>query len=256
MWYYLVRIKGCDFVRGPFSTQEILDKIYWGDVVENTLVRFGSRSQWREATEFSDLEQYFNDKISKKRTRKYVKNSLSIFIIFFIVSFLVFRYNHTQSNNLHNEDVGGSELRVESIREPIVFSATKEGIIRETNKARINVGLYSLVENDLLNQIADERISDMFKNQYFGHESPSGKGYSELAIRYGYPFKRLSENIASMTLYSSDQKFLNLWMQSPGHRSNILDTEVREIGVAVKKGYLNGNDTWVSVQVFGLQSEP
>ena len=57
-------------------------------------------------------------------------------------------------------------------------------------------------------------------------------------------------------MFLTNQKIIDGWMQSPGHRQNILSPEVREIGVSVMKGTMRGQDTWVSVQIFGLQSPP
>jgi hypothetical protein len=45
-------------------------------------------------------------------------------------------------------------------------------------------------------------------------------------------------------------------MQSPGHRENIMNEEVRDIGVAVRKGFIKGQEQWIAVQVFGLLSLP
>jgi uncharacterized protein YkwD len=133
---------------------------------------------------------------------------------------------------------------------------TRDGIITETNRARQENGLPSVSENDLLNRIAAERLDDMFRKQYFAHISPTGEGEADIAQRIGYRYRRLSENIASIGPYATDQKFMNGWMQSPGHRRNILDSEVQEIGVAVRKGFFRGSEAWVGVQIFGMQSPP
>jgi|GEM_PF-2668229 len=262
MWYYLVRIKSSDFVRGPLSTNEILIKIAGGEIVENTFVRFGSRSQWRKASDFSELRPYLLlENVPQKRKKTQSANYvIPIVIISIIIFLIILRHNHPSRNilpleNIPLENIDIPQSSVDVIHKPL-FSATKEGIIKETNKARSNMGLPPLIENELLNQIAENRITDMFQNQYFSHVSPTGNEYTTIALHLGYPFKRISENLAYMTIYSTDQKFVNLWMQSPGHRRNILDNEVREIGVAVRKGYLKGNDTWIGVQIFGLQSPP
>jgi uncharacterized protein YkwD len=76
-----------------------------------------------------------------------------------------------------------------------------------------------------------------------------------VAQRTGYHYQHLSENIA-MGHFQNDEKAVIAWMQSPGHRKNILSDECSDIGVAVKKGWLKGEEVWVAVQIFGEQSPP
>jgi hypothetical protein len=85
--------------------------------------------------------------------------------------------------------------------------------------------------------------------------SPTGEQASDIAQTVGYRYKIIAENIAS-GLFFTNQKVIDGWMQSPGHRKNILSPEVKEMGASIIKGRMNGADTWVSVQIFGLQSLP
>jgi hypothetical protein len=93
----------------------------------------------------------------------------------------------------------------------------------------------------------------MLENNYFGHTSPTGVQAPDVAQRIGYRYKIIAENIASGT-FLTNQKIVDGWMQSPGHRKNILSPEIKEIGVSVMKGKMGGKETWVAVQIFGLQS--
>jgi uncharacterized protein YkwD len=128
-------------------------------------------------------------------------------------------------------------------------------IIKLTNSARAANGLPSLAENQLLNSIAESRARDMLEKQYFAHVSPTGQQASDIAQTIGYHYKIIAENIGSGDFYTN-QKIVDGWMQSPGHRANILSPEVQEIGAAVIKGKMKGTDTYVAVQIFGLQSLP
>ena len=128
------------------------------------------------------------------------------------------------------------------------------GIIQCTNRARAeNGGLPPLSENSLLDAIASERAADMIQKQYFAHYSPSGEGATDVAQRAGYHYKHLGENIA-LGSFQTDEKIVTAWMQSPGHRQNILSDGCSEIGVAAKRGRMKGEDVWVAVQIFGQQS--
>ena len=132
---------------------------------------------------------------------------------------------------------------------------TRDAVIVLTNKARADKGLPPLTENQLLNSIAESRARDMLERQYFAHVSPTGQQASDIAQSTGYAYKVIAENIGSGDFYTN-QKIVDGWMQSPGHRNNILSTDVQEIGAAVLKGKMKGMDTYVTVQIFGLQSLP
>ncbi len=133
---------------------------------------------------------------------------------------------------------------------------TTEGVIIQTNKARLeNGGAAPVTENPLLNAVAAERVNDMFKHQYFAHVSPTGESVTDAAQRVGYRYSRLGENIAE-GYFATDEKLVQGWMQSPGHRKNLLSGEYSEIGVAIKKGVMKGDEVWLAVQVFGRKAPP
>lgn len=140
-----------------------------------------------------------------------------------------------------------------AVQTPVVSSSlTISGVIDYTNKARTeNGGLPALTENFLLNQDAQMKLSDMFTKQYFEHVSPAGIGPAELAQKVGYAYVVVGENLA-LGDFGSDQGVVTAWMNSPGHRANILNTHYQEIGVAVAKGMYEGRMTWLAVQSFGM----
>jgi uncharacterized protein YkwD len=129
---------------------------------------------------------------------------------------------------------------------------TKDGVIASTNKNRKEVaGLPALVENSKLNKSAEAKVKDMFAKQYFEHVSPSGVGVSDLAEQQGYEFIIIGENLA-LGNFKNDDAVLTAWMNSPGHRANILNNKYTQIGVAVGKGTFEGKEVWLAVQHFGL----
>ncbi|HAR95396.1 MAG TPA: hypothetical protein DCR97_05465 [Deltaproteobacteria bacterium] len=132
---------------------------------------------------------------------------------------------------------------------------TKEAIIRLTNQARSRNGLEKLAENEVLGRVAEYRARDMLAKQYFGHVSPSGQEASDIAERRGYRYKTIAENIVRGS-FRTNQGVVDCWMRSPAHRKNILSTDIREIGVAIVRGTMWGEDTWIGVQLFGLQARP
>ena len=143
---------------------------------------------------------------------------------------------------------------------PVGYAFAREVLAGEavnnlTNKARAGHGLPSLRTNRLLNAIAESRAKDMLEKQYFAHVSPTGQEAADIARKVGYPYKIIAENIAEGD-FSTNREMVDGWMQSPGHRKNILSREVEEIGVAVLKGKMHGNDLYIGVQIFGLQAPP
>lgn len=125
-------------------------------------------------------------------------------------------------------------------------------VIDWTNKNRISNGnLPILKENKKLNFTAQQKLDDMFKQQYFEHISPDGNGVAKLSTSAGYDYVLIGENLAFGN-FKDAQALLNAWMASPGHRANILNAKYADIGVAVGRGMFDGHDTWMAVQHFGL----
>ena len=93
----------------------------------------------------------------------------------------------------------------------------------------------------------------MFRQQYFEHESPDGKHPADVIKATGYDYLVVGENLA-LGNYENDQVLVEAWMNSPGHRANILDGKFEEIGVAVGKGMFEGKEVWLAVQEFGTPS--
>jgi len=128
---------------------------------------------------------------------------------------------------------------------------SKDEIIKITNVQRQKYGLAPLKENSRLDSSAEAKTEDLFLNQYFEHESPTGIDVSDLAQKAGYEFIILGENLA-MGNFKDDEALVQAWMASPGHRENILNSSFTEIGVSVLKGEFQGKTTWIAVQHFAL----
>jgi len=127
---------------------------------------------------------------------------------------------------------------------------TKAGVIQWTNNQRVKYGLPPLKENAFLNASAEEKVKDMFQNQYFAHQSLSGLGVGDLADEFGYQFIAIGENLA-LGNFKNDEALVQAWMDSQGHKENILNENYQEIGVSVIKGTFEGKTTWLAVQHFG-----
>ena len=141
-------------------------------------------------------------------------------------------------------------LNIGGFEKPVVLLQSK--IISETNLQRQENGnLPALTENTNLDKTAAAKARDMFLNQYFEHVAPSGVGPGDLAQKYGYSYIVEGENLI-LGNFSSEAEVVQDWMNSPGHRANILNNRYTEIGVAIIKGNYKGETVWIGVQEFGL----
>ena len=148
--------------------------------------------------------------------------------------------------------VAPGPLYAATTSQSVVGALSLLGTIEETNKARAqNGGLPALRHNTTLDKDAQLKLDDMFAQQYFEHISPTGIGPADLAKRVGYEYVIVGENLA-LGDFGGDANLVLAWMNSPGHRANILNTHYQEIGVAVGKGIYEGHDTWLAVQSFGM----
>lgn len=127
---------------------------------------------------------------------------------------------------------------------------TANGVVKYTNIQRVSQGLVTLQTNELLSVAAAAKVQDMFQQQYFAHVSPIGQSAGDLATLAGYEYITIGENLA-LGNFEDDEKLVEAWMNSPGHRANILNTKYQEIGVAVGKGEFEGSSRWLAVQIFG-----
>ncbi len=139
------------------------------------------------------------------------------------------------------------------LRGPLDFAETNltvDGVVSETNKHREELGRNPLHINKKLNLAAQAKLDDMFRQQYFEHESPDGKRPADVIKAAGYEYIVVGENLA-LGNYKNDELLVQAWMDSPGHRANIIDVKFSEIGVAVGKGTYQGREVWLAVQEFG-----
>jgi len=123
-------------------------------------------------------------------------------------------------------------------------------IVDATNRERISAGLSPLVVNSALTASAKIKADDMVTLQYFEHESPNGRVVSDLATTAGYDYVAVAENLAYGDSVDGTA-FVKRWMDSSGHRANILNPKYKEIGVYVEKGVYEGRSVWFAVQHFG-----
>lgn len=129
---------------------------------------------------------------------------------------------------------------------------TKASIIYWTNVERKNNGnLPPLSENTTLTTTATGKTNDLFAQSYFEHTSPTGVTVADQVQKAGYEYIMIGENLALGT-FASGQAIVKAWMESPGHRANILNDRYTQIGVGLRQGVYQGRTVWIATQHFGL----
>ncbi|MDR0270696.1 CAP domain-containing protein [Paenibacillus sp.] len=108
-------------------------------------------------------------------------------------------------------------------------------VIKLVNQERANAGLKPLTENAKLSNMAMDKAKDMSNNHYFDHNSPTYGSPFDMMKQYGISYSYAGENIAQGQRTPSD--VMNAWMNSQGHRANILSANFTTIGVAYYNGY-------------------
>lgn len=111
-------------------------------------------------------------------------------------------------------------------------------VMRLTNEIREENGLCVLEWNDALAKAAYKHSLDMVNRKFFAHENPDGESPVDRIRNEGLIFFTAAENIAAGQ--SSPQAVVKAWMESEGHRANILNPDLKQIGVGVARGGIYG----------------
>lgn len=119
------------------------------------------------------------------------------------------------------------------------FGAFEQQVFDLTNQQRAQFGVAPLTLNLTLNDVAEKHSQDMAVNRYFSHQGRDGSQPWDRMKTGGYSYSRAAENIAFGQ--PTPQDVVTAWMNSSGHRKNILDPNLKEIGVGYHEGYWTQN---------------
>ncbi|MCI1857256.1 MAG: CAP domain-containing protein [Sporolactobacillus sp.] len=115
------------------------------------------------------------------------------------------------------------------------LSAYEKKVVDLTNAERTKTGLKALkADNGTLSKMARAKSADMRDKNYFDHQSPTYGSPFDMMKQYGITYRSAGENIAAGQ--KTPEEVVNGWMNSPGHRANILNANFTTIGV----GYVSG----------------
>lgn len=130
---------------------------------------------------------------------------------------------------------------------------TAENVITLINQSRAEAGLSPLTANPKLARAAENKAMDMFEQQYFAHVGPDGRTPEDWINDAGYNWTHIGENIAYG--YNTAETVHNAFMNSQGHRENILGEKYEHVGVAAISGRYEGNSVIMVVEEFGATND-
>lgn len=124
------------------------------------------------------------------------------------------------------------------------LSAIEAEVVRLVNIERQKEGLQPLVASTELSNVARKKSEDMAQKNYFSHTSPTYGSPFDMMKSFGISYRTAGENIAKGQLTA--QSVVNAWMNSSGHRANIMNPSFNKIGVGHFKSS-NGTNYWTQM---------
>lgn len=123
-------------------------------------------------------------------------------------------------------------------------------VVELANNDRVGLGLNPLKESPQLNLAAAAKAQEILSHDRFDHYMPDGHTPWDFILASGYDFAYAGENLALGWQTAESQQLA--WMNSPTHRANILNPIYQDVGVSVVEVNLEGRQSTLVVQMFGI----
>ncbi|MCC0672307.1 sporulation protein [Clostridioides sp. ES-S-0145-01] len=146
--------------------------------------------------------------------------------------------NNSESNKPEDNNNSGSTTGN--------FSAYQKEVVDLVNVERSKAGLNPLTLDADVSNVATKKSQDMIDNNYFAHNSPTYGSPFDMLKKFGISYKTAGENIAMGQ--KTPKEVVNAWMNSEGHRKNILNPNYSKIGVGVAQKS-SGSIYWTQIFV-------
>lgn len=141
----------------------------------------------------------------------------------------------TEENNIPTNIEQSEPLHEGSVSE------YEQKVVDIVNEIRVKNGLSALKLNVKLSEVARMKSQDMKDKGYFSHNSPTYGSPFDMMKQFGISYRTAGENIAMGQ--QTPEIVVNAWMNSEGHRANILNASFKEIGV----GYVSDGNYWTQM---------
>lgn len=133
----------------------------------------------------------------------------------------------------------GNVLTIPSLSDSV--RTYEQEVVRLVNVERAKAGLPALTEDWQLSRVARYKSQDMRDKGYFSHQSPTYGSPYDMMRAFGISYRAAGENIAMGQ--RTPAAVVNAWMNSSGHRANILSKSFTKIGV----GYVASGNYWTQM---------
>ncbi|CAM3639343.1 SafA/ExsA family spore coat assembly protein [Cytobacillus oceanisediminis] len=131
----------------------------------------------------------------------------------------------------------GQKVNIPTLSKTTV--SVEEQVVQLVNQERAKYGLKPLKSNWELARVARYKSQDMINKRYFDHNSPTYGSPFDMMKSFGITYRTAGENIAAGQ--KTPQEVVKAWMNSEGHRKNILSANYTEIGVGYTQGGYYGH---------------
>ena len=150
-----------------------------------------------------------------------------------------------------NTIVEGWKIDGNGVANPILSKGSypeyQKEILELVNAERAKYNVHPLILNAALSNVAMLKSEDMVDRNYFSHYSPTYGSPFEMMDLFGIKYWTAGENISMGQ--RTPQSVMSAWMNSSGHRANILDKYVTEIGIGIAVDSNNGRYYWTQMFV-------
>lgn len=145
------------------------------------------------------------------------------------------------NNTPNNNNVANNPETQQAKNGNYALSNFENDVVTLTNKERQQAGLSLLEVDNALSNVAREKSNDMQRNGYFSHTSPTYGSPFDMMRDFGITYQSAGENIAQGQ--RTPEEVVQAWMNSEGHRANILNANFTHIGV----GYDPDGQHWTQM---------
>lgn len=143
--------------------------------------------------------------------------------------------DHTQHGTTTNEHSASDNIpHGENKVEQSAPSEQAEAVLKLVNAERAKAGLKALKMSEELRSIANLKARDMGEKGYFDHNSPTYKSPFKMLQDFGVHYRAAGENIAAGQ--KTPEEVMRSWMNSSGHRANIMNANFDTLGVGIYNG--------------------
>lgn len=146
-----------------------------------------------------------------------------------------------ENTNTGNGSTGSGNTNTGNSTSTSTQKSFEDKVLSLVNAERAKNGLSALQMDESLRNVARLKSEDMYKNNYFSHTSPTYGSPFDMMKKFGISYRAAAENIAKGQ--STPEAVVNAWMNSSGHRANILNAKYTHMGV----GYVSTGNYWTQM---------